>query len=100
MSGTAITLVRIYITEGDKLLNVIINYLHNEIKVKGVTVFRAISGFGKSGAMHSDTLLSVSFNLPLVIEFFDTNEQVALALPYLTDLVGTGHIVSWPANLS
>jgi len=40
-----------YITESDKLFNSVMDYLHNDAKVRGVTVFRAISGFGKSGAM-------------------------------------------------
>lgn len=98
MKATAITLVRIYVTEGDKLLNAIMNYLHNEIKVSGVTVFRAISGFGKSGTMHSNEILSMSLNLPLVIEFFDVPEKVSKALEFLVPLAGPGHVVSWEAK--
>lgn len=98
MSETTITMVRIYVTEGDKLLKVLIDYLHNEIKVQGVTIFRAISGFGKSGAMHSSTILSMSLDLPLVIEFFDSPEKVNSAIPYLTKLIGKGHMVSWQAT--
>lgn len=98
MTATVLKMVRVYVTEGDKLLNAIMDYLHNDIKASGVTVFRAISGFGKSGAMHSNTLLSMSLNLPLVVEFFDTPIKIAAAIERLTQLLGkTGHIVSWDA---
>jgi PII-like signaling protein len=93
-----ITMVRIYVTEGDKILNSVMDYLHNTVKVQGVTVFRAISGFGKSGAMHSSSLLSMSLDLPLVIEFFDVPEKVKETIPRLVSLAGKGHVVSWSAN--
>ena len=93
-----ITMVNIYITEGDKLLNAIMQYLHDGIKVKGVTVFRAISGFGKSGAMHSSDLLTMSLDLPLIVEFFDETEKTQKAIQHLQSLVGESHIVSWQAE--
>ncbi|QLH43530.1 MAG: DUF190 domain-containing protein [Coxiellaceae bacterium] len=64
-----ILFARVYVTEGDKLLAIIMKYLHDEIHIKGVTVFRAITGFGKSGALHSSVLLTMSMDLPLVVEF-------------------------------
>lgn len=98
MNGTELKMVRVYLTEGDKLLKTLMNYLHNEVKVKGVTVFRAISGFGKSGVMHSNTLLEMSLDLPLAIEFFDSPEKVEPMLEKLTQLVGNGHVVCWNAQ--
>ena len=95
---TEIKIVRIYITEADKLLNNIMNYLHNEMKVKGVTVFRAITGFGNSGAMHSTTLLSTSMDLPIVVEFFDELTKVNGTINHLKSLAGEGHVVSWMAT--
>lgn len=94
---THIKIVRIYVTEADKLMKSIMDYLHNEVKVRGVTIFRAISGFGKSGAIHSNTLLTMSLDLPVVIEFFDVPEKVITALSHLKTLTGEGHIVSWDA---
>lgn len=94
----AIIFTRIYITEGDKLLSQIVRYLHDEIKIKGVTVFRAISGFGKSGALHSSQILSMSFDLPLAVEFFDEPIKVEQAITYLQTVVLEGHIVSWPGQ--
>ena len=98
MKPVTATMVKIYLTEGDKLLNSVMNYLHNEVKVRGVTVFRAINGFGRSGIMHSTALLSMSFDLPLVLEFFDTPKKVEKALAYIIPLVGNQHVVSWQAT--
>ena len=74
--ATEMTMVRLYLTEGDKLLKSIMEYLHDEVKVRGVTVFRAMTGFGSTGAMHSADLLTMSLDLPLVVEFFDEPEVV------------------------
>jgi PII-like signaling protein len=95
---TDIRIVRVYVTEADKLLNNLMNYLHNDMKVKGVTVFRAISGFGRSGAMHSSALLGTSLDLPIVVEFFDTADKVNDTLAHLKELAGEGHVVSWQAT--
>jgi PII-like signaling protein len=89
-------MVRVYIMEAEKQLQPILTYLHDTIKVKGVTVFRAITGFGKSGAMHSSTLVDLSLNLPIAVEFYDSAEQVAEIIEHLNTFIEQGHIVSWP----
>lgn len=65
-----------------------------------MTVFRGITGFGKSGVMHSSTLLDLSLDLPLVLEFFDTPARVTEVLAHLGDLVEPGHVVTWRAKLT
>ena len=94
-----ITMTRVYLTEGDKLLKTIMAYLHDEIKIQGVTVFRAISGFGKSGAFHSTDLLTMSMDLPLVVEFFDEPGKIKAAIKHLQNMLEPGHIVSWEARV-
>jgi hypothetical protein len=96
MNSTEITMVRIYITEKSKLLNPIINYLIKDAHIRGVTVFRAIEGFGKTG-VHTSTLLDLSLDLPLVIEFFDCPKKINTILEHLNTIVKPLHIVSWPA---
>ncbi len=98
MKYTQVTMVRIYLTEGEKRLKSLLTYLHDESKVHGVTVFRGISGFGKSGKMHSSTLMDMAFDLPLVIEFFDRPKRVQTVLIHLNTLLEPGHIVSWDAQ--
>jgi PII-like signaling protein len=94
-----VRVVRIYITEGDHKVRSLMGILHDEEKVSGVTVFRGISGFGKSGKMHSSDLLDLLGSLPVVIEFFDTPEKVEKILSHLETEVAPGHIVTWSANI-
>lgn len=96
MSNVEITMVRIYITEGDHLFRRLINFLHNEEKVCGVTAFRGIAGFGRSGKAHESSLLDVSLDLPLVIEFFDRPVKAAKIIQDLHTMVDPKNVVYWP----
>ena len=100
MSFIKVTMVRVYLTEAEGRLAELMKKLHDEEKVRGVTVFRGISGFGKSGKVHSSTLLDLSMDLPVVIEFFDTPEKVDEILRHLQEILEPGHIVSWPAEVN
>lgn len=96
-------LVRIYLSETDRgknrnLLDEIMDVLHDQHKVHGVTVFRGIAGFGAKGVVHSADLLRLTVKLPLVIEFFDEPATVEAALTSLGDLAPSGHVVSWPVR--
>lgn len=95
-----VTVVRIYVTEGKHVHESIFKHLHDVEKVRGVTVFRGISGFGKSGRVHSSTLLDISLDMPVVIEFFDAPEKVEEALEYLRTMVNPGHLLTFAAELS
>lgn len=100
MKHSDVTVVRIYLTEGEKLMKTLLAKLHDDEKVRGVTVFRGISGFGRSGVVHSSTLLDLSLDLPVVVEFFDTPAKVKRILGHLKDLLPPGHVVSWPAQVN
>jgi len=100
MKHSDVTVVRIYLTEGESLLNTLLVKLHDEEKVRGVTVFRGISGFGKSGVVHSATLLDLSLDLPVIIEFFDAPDKVRRILSHLKELLPPGHVVSWAAQVN
>lgn len=99
MKTLAVTVVRIYITESSNLLNDIISYLSNEAKIRGFSVFRAISGFGETGN-HTASLLDLSLNLPLTIEFFDKKDKIDLALEHLNKTIKPEHIIFWEANVN
>jgi PII-like signaling protein len=94
-----VTMVKIYLTEAEEQLEPIFSYLHDEAKVSGVTVLRGITGFGKSGEIHSSKLIDLSFSLPLIIEFFDRPERIAAILEWLKTIIEPGHIISWQAEL-
>lgn len=97
MKTIKVTIVRIYVMESEHLINEIINYLKNEAKIRGVSVFRAIGGFGEKRE-HTASLIDLSLNLPLAIEFFDTKDKVNPALDYLSKTIKHEHIISWEAN--
>jgi PII-like signaling protein len=93
-----ITIARVYLTEGQHVHKKILDRLHNEEKVKGVTMFRAVSGYGSSGVVHEATLVDLSFNLPLVIEFFDSDEKIKQVINDLKDLVEPDHVITFAAE--
>lgn len=97
MKTNDVVMVRVYVTESANLLNKIIDYLQDEAKVGGVSVFRAISGFGDSG-VHVASLVDLSLDLPLAIEFFDSKDKIEPVLNYLNKLIKAEHIVFWNAK--
>jgi PII-like signaling protein len=97
MTIATVKIVRIYISEGTKLLDGISRYLQKKAKIRGFSVFRAIKGYGTTGSQ-SASLLDLSLDLPLVIEFFDTPKKVNAAIKYLSTRIPPGHIVSWNAK--
>ncbi|MCG6966249.1 MAG: DUF190 domain-containing protein [Chromatiaceae bacterium] len=98
MKECDVTLVRVYCSEKGHLHQQIIDLLHRDHRVAGVTAFRGIAGFGRSGHLHEVGLLDVSLDLPVIIEFFDRPDKIADVLRILHDMVGEGRIVSWPAK--
>jgi PII-like signaling protein len=95
-----VTVARVYVTEGRHVYEEIFQRLHDDHKVNGVTVFRGVSGFGRSGETHSSVLLDVSFDLPVVIEFFDEDEKVQSVIKTLRDIVPQCHILTFDAKLT
>lgn len=96
MKTIEIKVARIYIMEASGSLSAILSYLQKTANVRGVSVFRAISGFGETGK-HSTSLLDLSLNLPLTIEFFDEPQKVEHALEYLSTIIKPEHIIFWTA---
>ncbi|MCB1876060.1 MAG: DUF190 domain-containing protein [Chromatiales bacterium] len=99
MQTTDVLMARVYLTEGEHKLKPLLKRLHEDAKVRGVTVFRGVCGYGSSGAVHEAHLLDLSLDLPLVVEFFDTQDRVNEVLDELGDLIRPGHIVTWSAKL-
>ena len=93
-----VLMVRIYCNESEHKLDAILKLLHDEERVAGVTAFRGIAGFGRSGKMHTASLLDLSLDMPVIIEFFDRPEKAGKVMKHLESLIPPGHMVSWRAN--
>ena len=65
MNTLDVVVVRVYITESSHLLKKIISYLKNDAKIRGVSVFRAISGFGETGDHNTSLIFHLIYPLPL-----------------------------------
>ncbi|MDH5632969.1 MAG: DUF190 domain-containing protein [Gammaproteobacteria bacterium] len=100
MKSETVTMVRIYLAEGEGQVSGLLKQLHDQEQVRGVTVFRGIQGFGEHGQMHSAGIIDLSLNLPVVIEFFDTPEKVESIVEHLADQVAPGHLVQWSAKVN
>ncbi|MCG6886083.1 MAG: DUF190 domain-containing protein [Proteobacteria bacterium] len=100
MSDNEVTVVRVYLTEGESQLKGLLKRLRNWEKVRGVTVFRGISGFGDSGVIHDASIIDLSLDLPLVVEFFDAPDKVTAIVDHLSETIKPGHIITWPARVN
>lgn len=58
----------------------------------GATVFRGISGFGAHSVYHTHKLLTLSADLPIVIEVVDSQEKIDSVMPLIDDMMGGGMI--------
>ncbi|SDZ89946.1 hypothetical protein SAMN05660420_00650 [Desulfuromusa kysingii] len=90
------TLMRIFIGEADRhqnkpLYEVLLEFLQTE-GFAGATVLRGIAGFGANSVLHTDRLLCLSQDLPLVIEVVDSEEKIESIIPHLNDMLQGGMI--------
>lgn len=56
----------------------------------GATVQRGIAGFGASAKLHTDRVLRLSMDLPVIVEVVETEEKIQELLPELDSLIGGG----------
>ena len=90
------TLMRIFIGESDKyqgkpLYEALIARLR-EKGLAGATVLRGVAGFGASSTVHTDKILRLSLDLPMIVEVVETEEAIQAVLPDLDEMIGGGLI--------
>jgi PII-like signaling protein len=88
------TLMRIHIGESDRwhgkpLYNAIVELLRAE-KFSGATVLRGVGGFGSSSVYHTEKIMRLSQDLPIVIEVIENAERIEKMLPELDQMIGGG----------
>jgi PII-like signaling protein len=87
-------LARIYIGESDTwhgrpLYEAIVHLLRDR-GLAGATVLRGIEGFGARQHLHTTRILSLSTDLPVLIEVVDQEDRIRAVLPDIDAMVGDG----------
>ena len=90
--------VRIYFGERDRhhgaaLWSAFLDFLRAE-GAAGATVLRAIGGFGAHSHIRTARFVELSTDLPLVLEWVDSEERVARLLPRLVELLDGGLVTT------
>jgi uncharacterized protein len=89
-------LVRIFMREddeleGERLYSKLLKLLKSK-GVGGATVLKAIMGYGTTGEHHYEGIEVLSYNLPVVVEFVESEEKVHSLLEELAKYVKKGLI--------
>src|SRR3981189_1129085 len=90
------TLMRIHTGESDKwhgkpLHEALVELLRRE-GFSGATVLRGVAGYGGSSVYHTDKILRLSQDLPIILEVVETIERIDQILPRLEGMVEGGLI--------
>jgi uncharacterized protein len=89
-------LMRLFIGEGDRfghrLLHEALVELFRQEGFAGATVLRGISGFGAHSVYHTDMLLRLSKDLPVIVEVVDTKENIDRVMPRIDEMMCGGLI--------
>jgi PII-like signaling protein len=77
--------------EGKPLYELIVQKAR-ELNLAGATVMRGILGFGAHNRIHTAKLLTLSEDLPIIVEIVDTEENVNRLMPFLDSTIKEGLI--------
>ncbi len=90
------TLMRIFVGESDrwqrKPLYEALVELFREHGFAGATVVKGAMGFGAHSVTHTDRLLRLSSDLPVVVEVVESQEKIDGILPVLDTMIKGGMI--------
>jgi PII-like signaling protein len=87
----------IYIGEADRyqhtpLATEIVHRAH-AAGMAGASVFRGVEGYGASNHIHTTRILSLSDDLPILVEIVDRPEAIAAFITQLDELITEGLVV-------
>jgi PII-like signaling protein len=89
-------LMRIFIGESDKYGHIPLHEALVELFRKegfaGATVLRGVAGFGAHSVYHTDKLLRLSMDLPLVVEVVDHQDKIDAIMPRIDAMMSGGLI--------
>ena len=62
-------------------------------------MLRGVAGFGASSKLHTDKVLRLSIDLPIIIEVVEADEVIQGILPDLSEMIGGGLITLEKAHV-
>ena len=92
------TLMRIFLGESDKtghkpVYEAMVELFRKE-GFAGVTVLRGIAGFGARSIYHTDKLLRLSIDLPVIVEVVEGREKIDAIMPKIDELMNGGGMIT------
>lgn len=96
-------LLRVFIGEQDKwegrpLYEAIADEAR-ALRLAGTTVIKGVLGFGLKAHMHTAKLLEMSYDMPMIVEIVDTEENIKKLLPKLDRMVQEGLVTIEKAHV-
>ena len=95
LSGELV-LMRISIGESDRcghipLYEALVELLKKE-GFAGATVLRGVAGFGAHSVYHTDKLLRLSQDLPIIVEVIESQDKIDAVMPRIDEMMDGGMI--------
>lgn len=95
LSGELV-LMRIFIGESDRhghvpLYEALVELFRKE-GFAGATVLRGVAGFGAHSVYHTDKLLRLSQDLPIVVEVVESQERIDAVMPAIDGMMSGGMV--------
>src|SRR4051794_22801945 len=84
--------------DGKALWSALLEFLRAS-GASGATVTRGVAGYGAHSKIHASSILDLSTDLPLVLEWVDSEERVDQLLPQLEEMLQGGMITSDPVEI-
>lgn len=89
-------LMRIFLGESDKvghrpLYEVLVELFKTE-GFAGATVLRGIGGFGAHSVFHTDKILRLSLDLPIIVEVVESQGKIDALMPRIDEMMNGGMI--------
>lgn len=84
-------IMRVYLTEAEKLegkpaYETVLDRLRDR-EIAGATVYRGMAGYGPHCVLHTEKILRLSDDLPLVVEAIDSPEKIASMMEEFNELL-------------
>ncbi|MBP9121108.1 MAG: DUF190 domain-containing protein [Ignavibacterium sp.] len=95
-TNSEVKLLRIFVGESDRIngkpVYETLVLKAREAGLAGATVIKGIMGFGANSKIHTSKLLTLSEDLPLIIEIVDTLEKIESFIPTINNIFENANI--------